>query len=71
MPNATEIAVKEGKENELRRILRLVEKAERDGKTAKEIVEIIEAQLDKVEGANKEQDNGANLAAPALEKIIN
>ena len=46
MPNAIEIAVKEAKENELLHNLRLAEKAEREGKTLKEFLEILEARLD-------------------------
>lgn len=47
MATIGELAIKEAKENETRKILRLVEKAEKEGRTVKEIIEMIESQLEK------------------------
>ncbi|MCL1995202.1 MAG: hypothetical protein FWG63_03260 [Defluviitaleaceae bacterium] len=47
MANASELLRQEAKENEIRRILLLIEKLEKDGKTLKDLKELMEAQLEK------------------------
>ena len=46
MANIGEIAVKKAEENELLHNLRLAEKAEKEGKTLKEFLEMLEARLE-------------------------
>ena len=46
MPNASEVLKQVAEENELLHNLRLAEKAEKEGKTLKDFVEILEARLD-------------------------
>ena len=47
MPNTSETIERLAKENELRKILLLIEKLEKDNKTLKELKELIENQLEK------------------------
>ena len=47
MATIEELAIQKAEENQTRKILRLVEKAEKEGKTIQEVIEILENQLEK------------------------
>ena len=47
MPNASEVLKQVTEENQIRKILLLIDKLEKDNKTLKELKEILENQLEK------------------------